>query len=569
MEVESSMIEKLFEVTENLSDAKNTQRELSGMRNSQPPKRPTFIINQQSVKREISQKLSDCEKGYGFSHIFLIGRIGGGKTHFLNWIESRLKNEDNYYVVKFQVQETGTVKHSFVRMVVSKLFQVYGDDFMQALQKCPDDLSINYKNDVSDKAIREIIRELEVSSNLAKLLYELGNDKKRDAALRVLAASHGRKEISKLGVTELGNMDYINVIEIFLKYRLKEGFLLILLDEFEHASSTLTNAARTKFYISYKEFIDEASNFYCPAVALISSATEQYQGSLAKDVNKHEGALWSRLEGQQIDLVEFNPTVDAEFNELFNELATRYKIAYEYDVGLDLKLMKKKFLSHIGADSTHAISYRNAISTMLKIMDDLRSRGDTLKSYREENLLDSELQVTIPVTPDVKEKEDRILKEADAKWEEAHNNTKSGMLKTALEKFYISASYEIIKLKKYEIKESGSLLYVTRNGRGRLIYISTTLKPKSLSNQFQKCLNIKDALSEKIENEKFDTLFIYQKDVETETLVKFFKSHPDTLKLSLEKDEILKLLVYADASTVIREKISQKIERVINFILIK
>jgi len=37
------MIEKLFEVNENLSDAKSAQRELSGMRNSQPPKRPEQI----------------------------------------------------------------------------------------------------------------------------------------------------------------------------------------------------------------------------------------------------------------------------------------------------------------------------------------------------------------------------------------------------------------------------------------------------------------------------------------------------------------------------------------------
>ncbi|MCK0473756.1 hypothetical protein [Halalkalibacter sp. APA_J-10(15)] len=561
-------IEKLFRNEEDLS-VPTVRKELTGMKNSQPPQSPTFIINQQVVKDRITQKLLDCDSGWDFAHIVLTGRVGGGKTHFLNWIESRLKDQGNYYTMKFQVQETNVVKYSFVRMVVSKLFQLHFSDFTSCFKQLVNNMTITESQD-RDTDISIISEKLGVSSNLATLFFTIyKGENKSSAAMRVLGASHGRTEISKLGIRELNNTDYINIIHFFVKGKKKEGFLLILLDEFEHAFSALTTAARRNFYISYKEFIDKVISFEPPSVALITSVTEQYEGNLKEAVSKGEFALWTRLEHHVLELSEFNPSDVHEFEELFHELAVRYQKGYGYDVGLEYaKEMKKQFYAYLG-DTTQAISYRDAISNMLKIMDDLRLKGKNLSDFQKEkqvssNLIDNIVDIKTP--PNVKTDEERILDEVSAQWQKAHHNQRPGLIKSSLEKIFSDLNYQIVRFKtEFGLEELASVLYIRENINEKLIYIATASNPKSLGNKFQRCLNFKDELSEVGKESEFATVFVYQKEAETETVLNYFRNHPDIINVPLDQNELLNLLAYSNANTnALKKKLSTKFERFVS-----
>lgn len=563
-------IKNLFMNEKDLS-VSSIRKELTGMKNSQPPQSPTFIINQQMVKEKITQKLLDCDSGWNFSHIVLTGRVGGGKTHFLNWIESRLTYLGNYYTVKFQVQETNVVKYSFVRMVVSKLFQIYFSDFTSCFKQLAEDITINESQD-RDTDISIISERLGVSSNLATLLYTIyKGENKSSAAMRVLGASHGRTEINKLGIRELNNTDYIKIIHFFIKRKKKEGFLLILLDEFEHAFSALTTAARRNFYISYKEFIDKVVNFEPPSVALITSVTEQYKGNLKEAVSKGEIALWTRLEHHVLELSEFNPSDVDEFEELFHELAIRYKKGYEYDVGLEYaKEMKKQFFAYLG-DTTQAISYRDAISNMLKIMDDLRLKGMNLSDFQKEkqnsaNLREVSNFIDIETPPNVKTDEERILDEVRAQWQKAHHNQRPGLIKSSLEKVFLDLNYQIVRFKtEFGVEELASVLYIRRKIDEKLIYIATATNPKSLGNKFQKCLSFKDELLEFGKESEFTTVFVYQKEAETETVLNYFRNHPDIINVPLEQNELLNLLAYSNANTdALKNKLLTKFNRFVS-----
>ncbi|KAB2481420.1 BREX system ATP-binding domain-containing protein [Bacillus cereus] len=541
--------EKLFENEGDLS-ADVIRRELSGMRNTEPPERPTFIINQQNVKDVIAQKFSDCYEGFGFSHVVLTGKIGGGKTHFLNWIESRLKKQGEFYTIKFQVQETNIVKYSLVRMIVAKVFQNYYTDFSSAFTDFTKNIQIE-KNDNRDVIISKICEEFDITSNLAILFYALyeQNDKS-SAALRIIGASHGRTEIQRLKIKELNDNDYIKIIEMFLNHKSRSGFLLILLDEFEHAFSSLTVNARNKFFVSYKEFIGKAIQFNQPSVALITSVTEQYEGNLESAVSKNEQALWTRLKPQITELLEFNPTNNEEFMELFMHLSTRYKVAYKYDIGEDYpQEMKKYFLDYIGGRSTQAISYRDAISNMIKIMDELRMRKKSLGDIREEKSKEIENYLVLKSDPTIKTDKERILEEVSAQWRDAHHNKKPGLIKSALEKIYVDSNYNLVRLKDYDIEETSALLCVENREKIGYIYISTAATPKSLADKFQKCLDVKDRISSKINDREFDAIFIYLQSAETASVRSLFRAYPDVKTVSLELNELYNILAYSRANT--------------------
>lgn len=528
-------------------DADKVIKELSGMKNSQPPEEPTFIINQTEVKDRLSLKLSDCIQERGFEHIVLTGRIGGGKTHFLNWIQSRLSQTGQFYMTKFQVQETSIVKYSFIQMIVSKLFQVYYEDFTQAIYSLVNNLQLDSSN--RDKFIGDLGSLYRISNDLSTLLYTIQiRSDKASAAMRVIGASHGKTETSKLGIKKLRDADYLKIIEFFLSHKKREGFLLVLLDEFEHAYTYLTPANRRNFFISYKLFIDEAIKFNPPSLALITSVTEQYEGNLKEKVIKIEQALWSRLQHQVNSLREFEPSNIEEFKELLSELGLRYNIAYGYDGGFENDSeMRKRFLNRLGGESAQAMSYRDAILTLLRIMDDMRMNRESIK-------------VSLPKNNNRYDKE---ISKAKNLWEKAHYNAKPALIKSSLELLFNDLNYKRINL----VEELGSLLMISVDTQNKLFYIAISSNPKGLGERFKKCLEYKDKIEE-VEGINFETIFIYEKQWETKTFLNMLKLHPDVKPISLEAEELYSILAYKNIDKdELTNKMRVDIERFVNDIV--
>ncbi|MEX3748287.1 MULTISPECIES: BREX system ATP-binding domain-containing protein [Lysinibacillus] len=536
-----NFLESIF-INEDISDKKTVIKEINGMKNSQPPAKPTFIVNQKEIKQRITQKLLDCMNGYGFQQIVLSAKFGGGKTHFLNWLESRIGENESFYMVSFQVQESSIVKYSFIKMIVSKLFQQYYVDFNSALSDLVKDFSGDISGD-SDRDLGTLSTKYGISNELSKLLYEIQQEtKKKNAAIRIVGASHGRTEISKLGIKNLTDKDYIDIIQFFLKYREKAGFLLILLDEFEHAYLSLTPAARRNFFTSYKAFIDKAVVFEPGDLVLLTAVTEQSEGLLKTKMEGEEFALWTRIKHHVNTLSEFNPAKKEEFSELFKELAKRYNFAYNYTINLDNESeMRKRFFERLGGETTQAMSYREAIQNMLLIMDDLRMNKQSLE-FTLDNITEF----------------DEVINNAKKQWEIAHHNAKPALLKSAFERLLIDFNFE----KGSSKDEVGATLYVTKGNSKKLLYISVASSTKSLTNNFNKCIKYKDALSESEEN--LETIFIYEKIWETDTTIQMMNLNPDIHMLSINELELYILLSYKNTKEEnLKNKFVLELERLI------
>ncbi|MDM5250810.1 hypothetical protein [Lysinibacillus sp. G4S2] len=516
-------IENLFK-NEKPSEKRLIIKEINGMKNSQPPANPTFIVNQQEIKQRITQRFLDCLDGHGFQQIVLTAKFGGGKTHFLNWLESRIGENENFYMVSFQVQESSVVKYSFIKMIVSKLFQSYYEDFNEALKHLVLDFSEGIIGE-QDEVIGKLCTKYSISNDLAKLLFEIQqNTKKKNAAIRILGASHGRTEIVKLGIRNLADRDYINVIEFFLKYKTREGFLLILLDEFEHSYLALTPAARRNFFTSYKAYIDKAVQFDPGEVALLTAVTEQSEGLLREKMDGEESAIWTRIKHHINTLSEFNPANQEEFSELFTELAERYNVAYSYNINTNNESeMRKRFFERLGGVTSQSMSYREAIQTMLLIMDDLRMNKQTLGVSKDDRL-----------------EFEQFIQNSKKQWESAHHNAKPGLLKSGFEELLLEFNFERVNID----NEIGATLYVEKEKEKRLLYISTATNGKALLNNLSKCIKYKDILSER---ENLKTIFIYEKKIESESVIQMGNLNRDIYMLPITEMELYTLLSYKSA----------------------
>lgn len=526
-------------------DLESSIKEISALKNSQPPHKPTFIINQKKIRQQLTQKFEDCLNGLGFEHIVISGRVGGGKTHFLNWIESRMEENGNFYMVKFQAQETSTFKYNFIKTIIAKLFQIYAEDFRFVFLNLVSNITIKEKVDEYTN-IEDIRTKYKVSDDLARLIYNFKIEKEQSAILRILGASHGKTEINKLKIKSLSDTDYKHILQFFIQYKQKKGYLLILLDEFEHAYIELTPAARRNFFKTYKSFIDEVPKFNPSSLMLITSVTEQYAGSLKSNIEKEESALWSRMGNKVISLQEFNPSIQEEFNELFERLTIRYRKAHGEDVNtIQNSEIRKRFFEQLGESTSQAISYRTAILTMLQIMDDLRMNKSVVSEVEEEQRINNETN--------------KILQRAINTWQDAHHNSKPGMLKTSLEALLEQLNYTRIDLN----DERASVLYASKEGYEKLFFIATVANSKALANSIDKCIEYRDKLS--IEKESFETIFIYQKQLESKTIQKIFDLYPDLHPIAIDENELYNLLAFKELSNLTPEhKIVHELKDIIN-----
>lgn len=221
-------IDKLFEDynTDNLTD-ENCGVEINAMRNTQPPEQPTFFLNQQDAKSQIRSKLKHSLREDAFSCIVLKGVIGDGKTHFLNHIYSHFKrNPNEFFIIKLRVEETERFKRNFIKTVVSEIFARYYREFRRAFNLLAKNVLPGPLGNNIDDNLDTIRKELDVSDELAKILYKLHTSPEAESAsIRVLGNSYGKTELKLLEITELTTQDYLKVVQLFTNYSGKIRYL--------------------------------------------------------------------------------------------------------------------------------------------------------------------------------------------------------------------------------------------------------------------------------------------------------------------------------------------------------
>ncbi|MFC9706640.1 hypothetical protein ACFTRD_00610 [Paenibacillus sp. NPDC056933] len=548
-------IDHLFENVrkENLT-AESSKNELNAMRNTQPPEKPTFFVNQERAKEEIKRKLKGSLSEDKFSCILLQGVIGDGKTHFLNHMYSHFKkNKENFYIIKLRVEDTERYKRNLVKTMVAELFSNYYEDFFNTFHTIINEIpmldDVTYENELN------IIRmKLNVADDLAKVLIKLRKADTARAAIRILGASNGRTELKKLDVKELSSTDYIEVLRLFSNCSANgEKLFIIILDEFEHAYG-LPSYARNIFFPNFKQFYDAAGPGF-KRVSFIAALTEQ-SAKASKSKEDMETAMWTRLEPNIVELDSFRITQE-NIKQLLNHIAIRYEKAYEYliDSSMSNEIMKE-LLKHL--NSTQATNYRYVVSSLIRIIDSKKDNFSfNLSKPTEELVIDKteELEfdlfsffensqteeilgkdnINLDTSPNALELQVSKLKnEAVNAWDKSSGQGRNSQMKTSFEKALINFGFNLTKIFTHK-KGTSTRVEASKNVDDLYVFYVTTAKTgKTLLEKFEECLKLKDDMMND-DIHRIKLYFVYPYEARNDSLIEKFILHPEVHDMGLEQ----------------------------------
>ncbi len=516
-------ITQLFKFTEEI-DKQRIVNELSSMRNSQPPNQPTFMVGQENVKSQLIQQFERSLSHRTFFYTVIVGEVGGGKTHLLNLIKSTFREDLNHYVVEFRTEETSQVQYNFPKMIVASLFKRYYDEFIKVF------VDINLKevyNKYSNNDLAYAIGSyLDVSPNLATAVYHMQVDDKKSFAIRIIGGCENPKDLSKFGISKLTEKDYMDILRLFLKNKSRSGFLFVMLDEFEHTYTYFTPAKRRDFLKGYKAFIDEFSKGSTYPLILITAVTEQSAEKLQDRISKLDTALASRLKPQTIMLEEFKIGDNKVFEELYKEIARRYKIAYGYEVGDTGAIkMRKKIFDKWGSNSAQQKTYRDVITTMLNIMDEMQRNNE---SFEKTNIL---INDKINIVEYNNSSYDQIKREVEVIWEH-DKKARLTMVKKGLENLLESyiLDFQNRKVGLGKGKGTSAICFLDDISVKRFIYIAL----QDIKGKLKICDEMKE--EQLTENESIlKTYFLY---VSGEDVNEQFKNYPDIKPINIDMERL-------------------------------
>lgn len=526
MNIKDKIIELFAENKQfNKEDVKN---ELSAMRSSQPPNNPTFMVGQQDIKERLQQQFIRCLYDESFSYAVIVGEVGGGKTHLLNLIKSKFINDQDYYVVQFRAEETDEVQYSFPKMIVVTLFRRYYDEFKEVFASIDVNNIINEYEE--DEVAYGITSYLKISVGLAEVIYQyiLQGDKK-NSSMRILGGCENSRDIVNLKINKLTDKDYMDVIQIFLQHKKRKNFLLIMLDEFEHSCTLFTPAKRRNFLKGYKAYIDTfAKSESCPMI-LITAATVQYKGQLKERLDKIDTALSSRLEPHTLMLDEFSIADDKNFEILYKELALRYKEAYGYDIGENGAVkMRKKVFQRWEANSAKKITYRDVITAIIIIMDEMERKKERFEEMNK--IIEKELVSSIKVVQKeqliiANDEYEKLKKESEKEWDE-RTKSRISLIKKGVENL-LENYIEDFQQKKIGLGRQGTsaICFKDQNTK-KLIYVAL----QDIADKLNSCEKMKEE-QQKGQDGDIVAYFMY---IPGEDIEELLRNYPDIIPINID-----------------------------------
>lgn len=513
-------INLLFESTIE-TDPEKTRVEINSMRNTQPPKEPTFVLGQEKIKNKIKEKINMSIES-GFSQIIITGDVGDGKTHFLNCVQTHFFKNDNFFSISSKVEEGSTVGHNFVRLVLNRLFKKYYNEFCDILVK----IGNEFNGEASEQeAINKFSSKKDIEQKVSLLLFNYNKKEKlKYNALNVIRANYHSTDLAKLKINKLSTNEYVDLLRLILQYGKP---LIVILDEFEHVYTLLTPAAKRKFLSSYKYLFDQFASAKIP-ITLVTAVTEQSEGWFRKGTEREDKALWTRIQDHVEYIERFNISNNEIFKELFTELAERYKYAYNYDVGLGGAIdMRKRIYDYWGDSTATTRGNREIISTMIKIMDDLRSAKNKLNSKQLNEQIEYEQQTDKHI-----KQYNLSIADAETSWERSHHNAKPGLIKTGLER--------LLKHYKLNLIDSTKDIIIFKDIEDiKLVYVATGT---NLRNRLEKCKDKRIEIKNKYNDKPVFTYFLYTK---TEDIRTYLRQNPDITPIPLDSIELYNIISFS------------------------
>lgn len=479
------------------------------------PENPSFLVNQDELKKKITEKFCDffdVNKAQGLEVVFLKSNYGNGKSHFIRTIYTFLNEYENVITRRVSLkQEETDLKKKILESISQKV-----------LKECATFLINSVEEDALSEEEAAILMAVEekysIDANLAKLLYEAARS--NDVALQVqaiaiLKGNYLPEYLKNFGCKkqELNSEFYYNVIKLVSIY-LKEidYFLVIVFDEYEHVFSWKSEKYRKNLYEDIKLFTDNLATFGNMFFVFAESDSVDNESESSDDP-----AFKSRKANLTYQIADISSETEVE--KLFRMILKRYEKYYE----VSFEAYTDDILQMIYDDPLirEKTNYRGYTQAIMRVLDQFRNKPPKAKRVRRNKVSDNE-------NSKIDEGElYNIEKEKYDKWKKATSISKKTMLCEMLEKMIATSKESIVS----KSKKKGE--YVTRKNQClKRYYIISTDNPSK--KDFEKrVVNLQDFIFS--EEEKIYVLYpASEEDIDDNSNIKTILYNDSTVENSFK-----------------------------------
>lgn len=441
------------------------------------PETPSFLVNQDELKKKITEKFCDffdVNKAQGLEVVFLKSNYGNGKSHFIRTIYTFLSEYENVITRRVSLkQEETDLKKKILESISQKV-----------LKECATFLINSVEEDALSEEEAAILMAVEekysIDASLAKLLYEAARS--NDVALQVqaiaiLKGNYLPEYLKNFGCKkqELNSEFYYNVIKLVSIY-LKEidYFLVIVFDEYEHVFSWKSEKYRKNLYEDIKLFTDNLATFGNMFFVFAESESVDNESESSDDP-----AFKSRKANLTYKIADISSEIEVE--KLFRMILKRYEKYYE----VSFEPYTDEILQMIYDDSEirEKTNYRAYTQAIMRALDQFRNKPPKNKRTKRSKDNDNESAKTVV------DELNNIEKQKYSKWKKATSISKKTMLCEMIE-WMIDISKESIVSGS---KKKGEYL-TKKNQCLKRYYIISTDNPSK--KDFEKrVVNLQDIMS--------------------------------------------------------------------------
>ena len=449
------------------------------------PETPSFLVNQDELKKKITEKFCDffdVNKAQGLEVVFLKSNYGNGKSHFIRTIYTFLSEYENVITRRVSLkQEETDLKKKILESISQKV-----------LKECATFLINSVEEDALSEEEAAILMAVEekysIDASLAKLLYEAARS--NDVALQVqaiaiLKGNFLSEYLKNFGCKkqELNSEFYYNVIKLVSIY-LKEidYFLVIVFDEYEHVFSWKSEKYRKNLYEDIKLFTDNLATFGNMFFVFAESDSVDNESESSDDP-----AFKSRKANLTYQIADISSETEVE--KLFRMILKRYEKYYE----VSFEAYTDDILQMIYDDPMirEKTNYRAYTQAIMRVLNQFRNKPPKVKRVRRNKDSDHENGKL--------DEGDNIEKEKYDKWKKATSISKKTMLCEMIERMLDISKENIVS----KSKKKGE--YVTRKNQYlKRYYIISTDNP-SKKDLEKRVVNLQDVISS--EEEKIYILY--------------------------------------------------------------
>ena len=343
------------------------------------PESPSFLVNQEELKKIIIEKLCnffDENKSQGLEILFLKSNYGNGKSHFIRTIYTFLKDYENVItkIVSLKQEETD-LKKRILESVSQKRVMECANHIVESVRE----------EAISDERIaivNMIVEKYELDIKLAGLLYEVARGESVEGkiqAIAILKKNYEADYIKKFHLQkhDLDNDFYYNVIRIILYYFQQAGlYLVVVFDEYEHVCLWKDSKARNSMYEDIKLFSDSIGKL--ENMFIVFAESDSVDNTLEF---KDDPAFMSRKASMTYEISDLSS--ETEVDRLFKMILKRYEKYYNLTMDKYIDDIREMINEDplVGGKT----NYRAYTQATMRVLDLYRNKPPRLKKKSNTN----------------------------------------------------------------------------------------------------------------------------------------------------------------------------------------